>query len=40
MIDSEFERKGREMATTWDNLLETNDALVRRIAELERELLS
>ena len=37
MIDSEFERKGREMATTWDNLLETNDALMRRIAELERE---
>ena len=25
------------MATTWDNLLETNDALMRRIAELERE---
>ena len=37
MIDSEFERKGREMATTWDNLLETNDALMRRIAELERD---
>ena len=38
MIDSEFERKGREMATTWDNLLETNDALMRRITALEAEI--